>query len=61
MIASILTQDPQIEIKVMELFFYLFISKKDSNALVEASLGVHKSVGIGRLLGTVTWHGYARE
>ena len=48
MIASIFTQDLQIEIKVMELvFFCLFTSKKDSNTLVEASLGVHKSVLAG--------------
>ena len=48
MIASIFTQDLQIEIKVMELvFFCLFISKKDSSTLVEPSLGVHKSVLAG--------------
>ena len=47
MIASIFTQDLQIEIKVMELVFFLFTSKKGSNTLVEASLGVHKSVLAG--------------
>ena len=48
MVASIFTQDLQIEKKFWSwVFVCLFISTKDSNTLVEASLGVHKSVLAG--------------